>query len=308
MGPVPAIIAAMSGPTETLVIHPGALGDVLQAVPALDALERSGHRLTFAGQPRLGELLQGTGLAFASTPFDTFGLEALFAEAPLPERLTARLKRFTRAVSWFGARAPGYAERLRALVPDALVAPAVPDEDSPLTVWQHLLDTLEPWSISRPETFRPLPVPERWRIAARTAFMALGVDEGRPLLIAHPGAGARWKQAPASRFAQALTRMMEEGGFQLLIHQGPADAQAVDTLCDLLGPSAPRLVEPTLTELAGALALAQAYLGSDSGVSHLAASVGTPSVILYPAETLRRWAPWAPGAVPLGVGAEGDLP
>ena len=301
-------MAAMTGPTETLVIHPGALGDVLQAVPALAALERSGHRLTFAGQPRLGELLQGTGLALASTPFDTFGLEALFAEAPLPERLTARLKRFTRAVSWFGARAPGYAERLRALVPDAIVAPAVPDEDSPLTVWQHLLDTLAPWSISRPETFRPLPVPERWRIAARTAFLALGVDEGRPLLIAHPGAGARWKQAPASRFARALTRMMEEGGFQLLIHQGPADAQAVDALCDLLGPSAPRLVEPTLTELAGALALAQAYLGSDSGVSHLAASVGTPSVILYPAETLRRWAPWAPGAVPLGVGAEGDMP
>src|SRR5262249_42118833 len=71
---------------------------------------------------------------------------------------------------------------------------------------------------------------------------------------------------------------------------------------------APRLVEPTLTELAGSLALAQAYLGSDSGVSHLAASVGTPSVILYPAETLRRWAPWAPGALPIGVGAEGQIP
>ncbi len=102
--------------------------------------------------------------------------------------------------------------------------------------------------------------------------------------------------------------MIEEGGFQLLVHQGPADARAVDALCDIVPPSTPRLVEPTLTELAGALALAQAYLGSDSGVSHLAASVGTPSVILYPAETLRRWAPWAPGAVPLGVGAEGDTP
>ncbi len=301
-------MGAMTRPTETLVIHPGALGDVLQAVPALSALERGGHRLTFAGQPRLGELLQGTGLVLAATSFDTFGLEALFTEAPLPERLTTRLGRFARIVSWFGARAPGYAERLRAQVPEALVAPAVPDDDSPLTVWEHLLDTLAPWSIERPEVFRPLPVPERWRIAARMAFMALGLDESRPLLIAHPGAGARWKEAPVSRFAQALTRMIEEGGFQLLVHQGPADARAVDALCDIVPPSTPRLVEPTLTELAGALALAQAYLGSDSGVSHLAASVGTPSVILYPAETLRRWAPWAPGAVPLGVGAEGDTP
>jgi hypothetical protein len=35
--------------------------------------------------------------------------------------------------------------------------------------------------------------------------------------------------------------------------------------------------------------------------------VGTPSVILYPPETLRQWAPWAPSAVALGVGSEGDL-
>src|SRR5437660_612982 len=209
----PAIMAAMTRPIETLVIHPGALGDVLQAVPALSALERGGHRLTFAGQPRLGELLQGTGLVLAATSFDTFGLEALFTEAPLPERLTTRLGRFARVVSWFGARAPGYAERLRAQVPEALVAPPVPDDDSPLTVWEHLLDTLAPWSIERPEVLRPLPVPERWRIAARTAFMVLGLDEGRPLLIAHPGAGARWKEAPVSRFAQALPRMIEERRF-----------------------------------------------------------------------------------------------
>jgi len=34
--------------------------------------------------------------------------------------------------------------------------------------------------------------------------------------------------------------------------------------------------------------------------------VGAPSVILYPPETLRRWAPWSPSAVPLGVTVEGD--
>src|SRR6266403_5942063 len=98
----------MTRPTETLVIHPGALGDVLQAVPALSALERGGHRLTFAGQPRLGELLQGTGLVLAATSFDTFGFEALFAEGPPPERLVARLQRFQRVVSWFGAKEDAY--------------------------------------------------------------------------------------------------------------------------------------------------------------------------------------------------------
>jgi heptosyltransferase-3 len=294
-------------PIDTLVIHPGALGDVLQAVPALSSLGRLGHRLTFAGQPRLGELLRGSGLVLAATSFDTFGLDALFADVPVPDRLASRLSRFRRVVSWFGAREPGYAGRLGALVPDVIVAPPVPDDESPLTVWEHLVETLGAWGVARPSELHTLATTERWRIAARTALMVLGVDESRPLLIAHPGAGARWKQAPTTRFAQALERMVADGGFEVVVHQGPADAPAVDALVTTLGIPAHRYLEPTLTELAGVLALAQAYLGSDSGVSHLAASVGTPSVILYPPETLRQWAPWAPTAVALGVGSEGDL-
>ena len=115
------------------------------------------------------------------------------------------------------------------------------------------------------------------------------------------------REAPAARFAQALERMAADGGFEVLIHQGPADGNAVNALLRGLTIPTQLLLEPSLTELAGALALAQAYLGSDSGVSHLAASVGTPSVILYPPETIRQWAPWAPSAVALGVGSEGDL-
>jgi hypothetical protein len=44
---------------------------------------------------------------------------------------------------------------------------------------------------------------------------------------------------------------------------------------------------PSLTALAGALARATVYLGNDSGVSHLAAALGIPSVILFAAPTCR---------------------
>jgi len=295
-----------ASPRETLVVHPGALGDVLQAVPALDGLSRLGHRLTFVGQPRLGELLQGSGLVLAATSFDTFGFEALFVNGPPPERLAARLQRFQRVVSWFGAKEDTYRKQLGALVSDCIVAPPVPEEDSPLTVWEHLADTLGQWGVTLPIELHHLPTAERWRIAARGALMAAGADLGRPLLVAHPGAGARWKEAPSARFARALESMAADGGFEVVVHQGPADGKAVDALLAELTTRAVRLVDPSLTELAGALALATAYIGSDSGVSHLAACVGTASVILYPPATLRRWAPWSSTAVPLGVGAEGD--
>src|SRR6266511_713694 len=246
-------------PLDTLVVHPGALGDVLQAVPALGALGRLGHRLSFAGQPRLGELLEGSGLVLAATSFDTFGFEALFVENPPPERLLSRLRRFQRVISWFGSKEDAYRRNLGALVPESIVAPPVPDPDSPLTVWEHLVDTLAPWGVTVPAELHHLPTAERWRSAA-----------------------------PTARFARALEGMAAHGGFEIVLHQGPADGRAVAALLSALAEPAIRLVEPSLTELAGALALATAYIGSDSGVSHLAASVGTPSVILYPPETLRR--------------------
>jgi ADP-heptose:LPS heptosyltransferase len=57
-------------------------------------------------------------------------------------------------------------------------------------------------------------------------------------------------------------------------------------------PAALRLRRPELTTLAGVLALSTAYLGNDSGVSHLAAAVGTPSVVLFATANL-AWRPWA---------------
>jgi len=293
-------------PFETLVVHPGSLGDVLQAVPALRALAALGHRLTFAGQPRLGELLQGLGVVPASVSFDGFGFEALFVDDPPPAPLRSRLARFRRAVSWFGAREACYRRRLAALIPECIVAPPVPDPLSPDTVWQHLLETLAPWQVTDSADVRPLSVPERWRDAARARLAAVGAEPARAFLLAHPGAGARWKQSPVPAFVRAMVRMASEGKLAVVVHQGPADRAAADALAAGLDEPMIRLVEPSLPELAGALALAAAYLGSDSGVSHLAASVGTPSIILYPPETLRQWAPWSPSARPASVGAEGE--
>jgi len=293
-------------PLETLVVHPGALGDVLQAVPALRALASLGHRVTLAGQPRLSELLQGLGVVPACVSFDGFGFEALFVDGPPPAPLRSRLARFRRAVSWFGSRDACYRRHLATLVPECIVAPPVPDSLSPCTVWQHLIETLAPWQVTDSADVCPVSVSESWRGAARARLAAAGADPARAFLLAHPGAGARWKQSPVPAFVRAMLRMASEGELAMVVHQGPADRAAADALAAGLDEPLIRLVEPSLPELAGALVLAAAYLGSDSGVSHLAASVGTPSVILYPPETLRQWAPWSPSARPASVGAEGE--
>ena len=290
----------MTAGRSTLVIHPGALGDVLQAVPALRALRTDGPR-AFAGQPRLGALLRGLGLVEAVLPFDGLGLSALFTREPLPSALVARLTRFGRVISWFGARDAVYVQQLGGVARDAVIAPPVPGDPSSMTVWQHLLGTI---GASSRLDLAPLDVPEPWRDEARRVLAQLGAEPKRPLFVIHPGAGGHWKRWPVEHLARVIGDVVRQTGGQALVHQGPADRDAVDQLFRVLDEPAPRLVEPDLPLLAGILGRAAAYLGGDSGVSHLAAAVGAPAVILFPAATRERWAPWSPTARALAVGDE----
>jgi ADP-heptose:LPS heptosyltransferase len=284
----------------TLVIHPGALGDVLQAVPALRALRQEGA-LAFAGQPRLGRLLHGFGLVDAVLPFDGLGLEALFTPDLAPASLVARLRSFLRVVSWFGARDAVYCERLRALSPECVIASPLPDDASRLTVWQHLTATIG--APPCPEV-RPLVVPAIWRDQGNRALIELGAVSDRPLLVVHPGAGGRWKIWPVEHQGRVIERVIRDTGAQALIHEGPADHDVAERLGRVLDGRALRLIEPDLPLLGAVLERASAYLGGDSGVSHLAAAVGAPAVILFPLATRERWAPWSVTAQGLTIGVE----
>jgi ADP-heptose:LPS heptosyltransferase len=295
---------------EILVVHPGALGDVLQAVPALAALRalQGDNRVTFAGQPRLGTLVAGVGLAAAAVGFDSLGLQSLFVTDPLPVEVRARLARFERVVSWFGSRAHPFPERLRSVAPGAVIAPPVPETGPPPTVWEHLLGTLAPWGLTGPAPRAPLGLPEAWSVEARATLSALGRDPGRPLLVVHPGAGGAEKLWPVEKFAQVVGRVVRQTGCQVLVHQGPADREATEELARALAHPTLALREPSLPLLAAVLQEASVYLGADSGVSHLAAAVGSRAVILFPEATRECWAPWSPTALPLTVnGGSNDV-
>ena len=301
----------MTAPRRLLVIHPGALGDVLQAVPALRALRGSERacRVSLAAQPRLARLLAGAGVVDEALSFDALGLSALFSDDPLPPALAERLGRFDDIVSWFGVRAPTYSERLTVLAPRVVLAPSAPP-DAGEPVWRHLLGTVAPLCAPDPAAAghagalaAPLTIPEEWRTLGRAALSATGLADERPLFVVHAGAGGQWKRWPVERFAEVIARA---AGCAVVLHEGPADREAVDALerrLDAIGaaPGRARLVAPPLEPLAAVLAGARAYLGGDSGISQLAAAAGAAAVILYPAATLARWAPWGPRARALAV-------
>ncbi len=187
--------------SRILIIHPGALGDVLQAVPALRGLRAGapGRRLVFAGQPRLGRLLVALGVTDEARAFDGLGLEALFTDEPALPALAAFLGGFTRVVSWFGSREPTYVARLGALVADPIVARPVPDDDTP--VWRHLVATVSASALAEREAIAPIGP------AARPP--ASGA------LMIHAGSGGTWKRWPAERFAEAIAAVAARHALRL---------------------------------------------------------------------------------------------
>ena len=278
---------------------------MLLAIPALRAARRRWPQdtLILAAQPRIGRLLVALGVVDRAVDFEALGLDALFeiepagAELGWPARCADDLRRATRVIAWIGSREPRFVRRLTSLVPGAVVAPSV---GAGRPVWEHLLDTVGAtgWdrALCEPVVVQPAVVDE-----ARGALVDQGWDGRVPLLVIHPGAGGRGK-----RFAPAGFSAVIEGvaaalpQLAIVVHQGPADADAVASLSGRLAGRVVVLQEPELPLLAGVLSHATAYLGNDSGVSHLAAAVGARSVVLFGADRM-VWRPWASHAAPLVV-------
>ncbi|MBI4638773.1 MAG: glycosyltransferase family 9 protein [Candidatus Rokubacteria bacterium] len=279
----------------TLVVHPGALGDVLLAVPALRALRGGapGSPLVLAAQPRIAALLLALGLVDRGLSVDTLGLEALFADDPGPVSLHGVVG-VERIVSWLGAADPVFVRRLRTFAPEVIVAPSS-RPDAP--VWEHLLSTV---ASKAPAGREPVAVPAALLEDARRHLRALGWDGLTPLLMVHPGAGGLAKRWPPEAFAEALGPLGRRPELALVIHEGPADADAVTALCRHTEAPVLRLTHPTLQLLAGVMTQIAGYLGNDSGPSHLAAAVGAPSLVLFTREAL-AWRPWARDARVLTV-------
>jgi ADP-heptose:LPS heptosyltransferase len=201
-------------------------------------------------------------------------------------------------VCWFGARDPAFVARVRALAPSAVVAPSVASTG---LVWEHLLATVGGDTIAADRA--SLSVPSSLLADGARALRASGWDGERPLLMLHPGAGGIAKRWPAEGFTRVLTRLGSTGKLAVVVHQGPADADAVADFVGRHHGPVLRLVDPALPLLAGVVSHAKVWLGNDSGPSHLAAALGVPAIVLFTAPKL-AWRSWSAAARPLVVATD----
>lgn len=144
----------------------------------------------------------------------------------------------------------------------------------------------------------PPPSPTMWASYADSAEAAALIPDGTPVLGL--GATANWlpKIWPAEKFAALAQRLTEPGGIlagaRVAVFGGPDERDLAQPLLDALPPGqAINLVGGHgLSVTASCLARCSLFIGNDSGLMHLAAAAGAPTVGLFGPSPPARYAPW----------------
>jgi ADP-heptose:LPS heptosyltransferase len=275
---------------RVVIVFPGALGDLLLALPALRAL-RARHgdaHVTAVVNESLVELVRLAGVADDAQHLAGAEAAWLFGGTRRPGWLAGR----PHVYSWLGADEPAARRRLTdvasavrflrvergtgAVHAAAAYARAVGVRAGAraLAASSRLVPGVSPRA-------------ERFLASLRGSFLAV-----------HAGAGGRAKRWDAAGFVQVAEWWRASGGIVLEV-AGPAEAGEPALL------AAPALREWALPDLAAILGRATLYVGNDSGVSHLAGAVGAAGVVLFGPTDPRRWRPPSPRLVALRARASG---
>jgi heptosyltransferase-3 len=234
-----------------LIIRPGAIGDFILTLPAMESLAAEYTEVWAASQNLALARSADRVRSIAST-----GLDLLeFGTNP---NLTRQLIGFDSIISWYGANRPEFQACVKGLPFQFFTA--IP----PIDCTMHAADFFATQVGATGEAIPRIKCPRG--------------DAG--FAVIHPFSGSPKKCWQLDRF-QALARLIEPH-MPVRWCAGPEEPL----------PDAVRIAD--LYELACWLATARVYIGNDSGITHLAAAVGTPVVALFGPTDPRIWAPRGP--------------
>ncbi len=292
-------------PDHIAVFRALQLGDLLNAVPALRALRAAfpAAQITFVGLPwarsfvkRFHHLLDG----FISFP----GFPGLPEQEPDMQAFPAFLhqvqdERFDLAIQmhgsgtitnhlisfWGADRCAGYYQAGH-FCPDEDTFLQYPDQEPER--WRHLR-LMEYVGIPLQGDRLEFPLhAEDWR---ELEELRAGFGIERDFVCIHAGARKPERRWPPENFA-AVADGLAALGYQVVL-TGSHDEEhlAASVAGHMKAPAVNLAGKTTLGGLAALLSTSRLLVSNDTGVSHVAAAVRAPSVILFSAPDHDRWAP-----------------
>ena len=184
---------------------------------------------------------------------------------------------------------------LQSYMPKASVHffPAFPPEDTNLHVAWYLAQCLQKSGL-------PLDPESALREASRRPLLeGKGQKRGEKRIVFHPGSGGKGKNHPPEFWLALIgalnSHFLSPPFSKSFILLGPAEERLFPFFtANLPSEGVEILFSPGNEELAALLTRAPLYIGHDSGITHLAAMLGTPTIALFKKSSVHQWRPLGP--------------
>ncbi|MEI9476106.1 MAG: glycosyltransferase family 9 protein [Deltaproteobacteria bacterium] len=285
-----------------LVIHQGALGDFILALPALRVLRKTfpKARSVIMGYPRILELVEKRFYAEEIVSVDSRGMASFFVRGgTLDAGLTGFFSAFDLIVV-FGkdGEGPVIGNLRRVCEGRILHINSFPPEHDRIHLSEHLLRELRRYSLSIPGQEPKLYLTRADQEWGRTYCRRKGLTASESLetIIIHPGSGSKKKVWPVERFVDVVRHLKSHTGSRILVVLGPAEGPEVQKAFEVIewemGPLAPIFLKGlSLLELASVIDGSCLFVGNDSGITHMAAALGVPTVAIFGPSDPKVWSP-----------------
>jgi heptosyltransferase III len=271
---------------RVLVIFPGALGDLMCLMPALAAISRRhpGAAVELMVRLELARLAAGRTVVTRGHSIDAREVGELFADES-----SGGARRFfgdfDRIYSFFASDDPRFRARLAAETHvEVSFHPFRPAGDDHVSA--GYLRAIGEGALHMDMRLEPTPDD----LAAASRVLAESKCDSSNLIVVFPGSGSPGKNWPADKFAAFASMLSSRASVVIIL--GPAEASLEPIFREAGFPVLKDLDLPTVAAIAR---IASAFVGNDSGVSHLAAAVGAPGVVIFGPTDPARWRPLGPG-------------
>jgi heptosyltransferase-2 len=277
-----------------LLIRPGALGDVILTLPAVQALDWHwpDSTIDMMGGPAVLRLMLGRSAVQSVRSFDAQELGPMFQpDAVISHQLVERFASYDVIVNYAGSAVSVFAGNLERIAGERVIYhDPRPDPDPPMHMGAFLQRPLGVLGVGLCSDPPRLSLTTEDRQRASQWWSERDMEDG-PAVALHPGSGSPAKNWPAERFA-AVARQLVTAGFQVLLLCGPADRVSYGVVQRAMQgmPLTPVMDQP-LPLVAALLERCAGYVGNDAGITHLAAAVGVPLVVIFGPTDPAIWAP-----------------
>lgn len=172
--------------------------------------------------------------------------------------------------------------------------PAFPPEEREIHVAFYLSECLRQSGV-------PIDPGESVKTACHQALLELekkvpAIEQKR--IIFHPGSGGKAKNYPPGLWLELIKesgKSLLRDGTRFVLLLGPAEERLHPFFTKNLSLKGADIVfSPKKKHLISLLTQAPLYIGHDSGVTHLAAMLGTPTIALFRNSSARQWRPLGP--------------